>query len=79
MSKRTAVLITLAVIVLAYVILLWALPALTSNLASCRAVGVEAAFTMPAAMYFVPGVVGILLIVLIMKHGKVVSKDEQSR
>ena len=75
MSKRTAVLITSAVIVLAYVILLWVMPALTSNLESCRAEGVPPAFTMPAAMYFVPGVVGVLIIALIMRQGKAVKKD----
>lgn len=74
MSKKTAISIMAAVVVVVYLLLLVGLPALT-EVVSTYPVDEPEAFATPTIMYFVPGVIGALVIIAIWKSKKEVRED----
>lgn len=76
MSKKVAILITVAAVALAYAFLLVALPALADYMTSCST-SAGGVFTAPMAMYFVPGVIGVIVIILIIRQTKKEAKKDE--
>ena len=69
MSKKRAVLLVLVVEVFVYLFLLVGLPAF-ENAVSCYTLSSRELFALPLILYFMPGLIGLFLIVVIFKRRK---------
>lgn len=76
MTKKTAIITTVALVTVAYIIILVALPALSGYMAAYGTSGTGALYTTPIMGYIVPGVIGLLVVVFIAKQKKGVDKDD---
>ena len=77
MSKKTAITITGAVVALAYIIVLVALPALAGYTALYGISGTGSLYDTPLLGYIAPGIIGVLVVVFILKQKKGVNKDDE--
>ena len=76
MTKRTAIITTVVIIALAYLIILVALPALANYLAAYGTSGTGGLYNVPVFGYVVPGVIGVLVVIFIVKQKKEVKDDD---
>ena len=74
MSKKWAILLVLLGEALVYLFLLVGVPAL-ENIPFCPTCNTRELFDTPLILYFVPGLIGLLLIVVILKQERE-GKDE---
>jgi len=68
MSKKRAVLLVLLAEAVIYLVLLVGLPAFENAVLCSTAYGETVTFTAPLILYFMPGLIGLLLIMVILRH-----------
>lgn len=77
MTKRKGIIIIVALVALAYLIILLAIPALADYMAAYGTSGTGGLYNVPVAGYIAPGVIGVLVVIFIARQRKEVKKDDE--